>query len=104
MKRNSKARDIVFSALKMDFENRKEAWKYAQKNMGLGIAYRTFNTIAKEISGEVRLKMLEKNYITDRIDKGLINSGNLNKDIKEGILSIQSLLQQPQRLDPWKTY
>lgn len=43
-----------------------------------------------------------KNYIFDNIRKGLINTGDIDKDIKDSIKSIQDLRQRQRQKMQWK--
>ncbi len=51
----------------------------------------------KRYSYTSNMLIKSENYIFDYIDKGLINSGDIDKDIAQGINSIQVLLEKYQQ-------
>jgi hypothetical protein len=52
----------------------------------------------KRYSYTSNMLIKSENYIFDYIDKGLLNSGDIDKDIAQGINSIQNLLEKYQEI------
>lgn len=58
----------------------------------------------KRYSYTSNMLIKSENYIFDYIDKGLIHSGDLEKDIAQGINSIQTLLTRHQERNGYFGY
>ena len=103
------------------FKTKKEAYKWVVEHLGVEINYLSFcRRLRHDILFEGYKFIILNNdnpfkkernlspvdtpdYISTKIDKGLLHSNHISKDIEESILSIQDLLAKKQA-DVWKSY